>query len=63
MINLDKKVGDYMEKNDNKVDFDLSALTLQELIKVYSEIEDFLKTIDESKIVIEEKKEESEENE
>lgn len=50
-----------MEKKDNKVDFDLSTLTLQELIKVYEEMEEFLKTLDESKIVIEEKEEEENE--
>lgn len=47
-----------MEKNNDKVDFDLSALTLQELIKVYGEIDEFLKTLNDSKIVIEEEKEE-----
>ena len=30
-----------MTKENNKVDFDLSALTLEELIEVYEKIENF----------------------
>lgn len=49
-----------MKKDENKVDFDLSTLTLQELIKVYEEITGFLQFLDESKIVQEEEVEEDE---
>lgn len=49
-----------MSKDDNKVDFDLSALTLQELINVYENITDFLQFLEESKIVMEEKAEDDE---
>lgn len=47
-------------KEDNKVDFDLSALTLDELIKVYENVEEFLVFLNDSKIEIEEKEEEDE---
>jgi len=46
--------------NENKVDFDLSVLSLQELIEVYENITDFLQFLDGSKIVIEEKENEDE---
>lgn len=49
-----------MSKEENKVDFDLSTLSLEDLIKVYEEITGFLKTLEESKIVEEEKAEEDE---
>lgn len=45
-----------MKKDDNKVDFDLSTLKLEELIKVYENINDFLQFLDESKIVQEDEK-------
>lgn len=50
-----------MSKEENsKVDFDLSTLSLEDLIKVYEEITSFVKFLDESKIVEEEKVEEDE---
>ncbi len=39
-----------MKKGENKVNFDLSTLKLEELIDVYKNINDFLKFLDESKI-------------
>ena len=44
-----------MNKDENKVDFDLSILTLQELIEVYQNITDFMQYLENSKIVIEDK--------
>jgi len=44
-----------MKKEENKVDFDLSVLKLEELIKVYENIENFIKYLKDKKIVIEEK--------
>ena len=44
-----------MKKEKNKVDFDLSVLKLEELIKVYENIENFIKYLKDKKIVIEEK--------
>ncbi len=41
-------------KKEEKVDFDLSTLTLHELIEVYNNITDFIKYLDESAIVEEE---------
>lgn len=49
-----------MTKENNKVDFDLSALTLEELIEVYEKIENFLEYLDESRVEIEEKSGEDE---
>lgn len=49
-----------MTKENNKVDFDLSALTLEELIEVYEKIENFLEYLDDSRVVIEEKSGEDE---
>lgn len=39
----------------NKKDYDLSDLTLEQLIEVYKNIEEYLKTLKESKIEIEKK--------
>ena len=39
-----------MSNDENKVDFDLSKLTLEELIKVYEEISGFIKYTEETKI-------------
>lgn len=47
-----------MKKEDEKVNFDLSTLSLEELIEVYGKIGDFLEYLDESKLVIEEKEKE-----
>lgn len=43
-----------MKKEENKVNFDLSALSLNELIKVYEDIISFLQFLEEKKIVEEE---------
>lgn len=50
-----------MKKEDNKVDFDLSTLSLEELVKVYDEIVEFIQLLEESRIVIEEKAEDDDE--
>ena len=42
-----------MKKENSKVDFDLSVLSLEELVKVYQNITEFLHFLDESKIKIE----------
>ena len=56
MLLMNKKGGIYMiKKQENKVDFDLSVLKLDELIKVYEEIENFIKFLNDKKIIIEEK--------
>jgi len=44
-----------MKKEENKVDFDLSVLSLEELIKVYENVDNFLKYLQGKKIIIEEK--------
>lgn len=44
-----------MTKENSKVDFDLSALSLEELVEVYEKIEDFLVYLEEAKVEIEEK--------
>ncbi len=49
-----------MTKENSKVDFDLSTLSLEELIEVYENINNFLDYLDESKIEIEEKGEANE---
>jgi len=49
-----------MAKEKSKIDFDLSTLTLEELIEVYENIEEFLVFLDESKLETEEKVEEDE---
>ena len=40
---------------ENKINFDLSTLTLEELVEVYENIEIFLDFLEESKIETEEK--------
>jgi len=55
MININEGNGDAMKKEENKVNFDLSTLTLEELIEVYENIQIFLDYLEESKIEIEEK--------
>ena len=47
-------------EEDKKINFDLSALTLEELIQVYEDINVFLDYLEESKIEIEEKDKEDE---
>lgn len=44
-----------MAKEISKTDFDLSALSLEELIEVYEKIDEFIVFLEESKIEIEEK--------
>lgn len=44
-----------MAKEENKVNFDMSTLSLSELIKVYEDINNFIQFLDEKKIVEEEK--------
>ena len=44
-----------MKLEEEKVDFDLSALSLQELVDVYKDITEFLQFLEENKIVSEEK--------
>ena len=53
MTHLIKKriKGDLMKNDENKVDFDLSTLSLNELIQVYQDITEFLQFLDENKIV------------
>ena len=48
-----------MKKEENKVDFDLSVLSFEELIKVYDDVNNFIKYLDNKKIVIEEKEKEN----
>ncbi len=48
-----------MQKEDNKVDFDLSMLSLDELIKVYEEVKKFKQFLSDS--IIEEKEKEDNE--
>jgi hypothetical protein len=47
-----------MKKEENKVNFDISTLSLSELIKVYEDITNFLQFLEDKKIVQEEKVEE-----
>jgi len=47
-----------MKKEENKVNFDISTLSLSELIKVYEDITNFLQFLEDKKIVVEEKVEE-----
>lgn len=49
-----------MKKEKSKIDFDLSTLTLEELIEVYENIDEFLVFLEESKLEIEEKEESDE---
>lgn len=44
-----------MNEEENKVSFDLSVLSLEELIKVYENINEFLEFLNDSKIAEEEK--------
>lgn len=46
-----------MKKKEEKIGFDLSALSLQELIEVYNNIEEFLQYIDDNRIEVEEEEE------
>ncbi len=55
MLSMNKKGGIGMKKEENKVDFDLSVLKLDELIKVYEDVENFIKFLNDKKFIIEEK--------
>ena len=44
-----------MNFDDQKVEFDLSTLNLQELVEVYENITEFLEFLKENKITLEEK--------
>ena len=44
-----------MVTEENKINFDLSTLTLEELVEVYENIEIFLDFLEESKLETEEK--------
>ena len=44
-----------MDFDNEKVEFDLSTLNLQELVEVYKNITDFLDFLQENKITLEEK--------
>jgi methionyl-tRNA formyltransferase len=50
-----------MAKKEEKINFDLSALSLQELIETYNNIDEFMTFLKDSKIEIEEKEEEDDE--
>lgn len=41
-----------MKRDEKKREFDLSKLTLKELVNVFNEINDFIKFLNESKIEI-----------
>lgn len=45
-----------MKKKEEKVGFDLSNLSLQELIEVYNNIEEFIQYLEENKIEVDEEK-------
>ena len=55
MLLTNKKGGMFMKKDERKVDFNLSVLKLDELIKVYGDINNFIKFLNDKKIVIDEK--------
>ncbi len=50
-----------MNKEETKVNFDLSNLSLNELIKVYEEIIGFIQVLEEKKLAVKEKAEEENE--
>lgn len=50
-----------MAKKEEKVDFDLSVLSLNELIEAYNNIEEFLGFLNDSKVEIEEKEDDEDE--
>ncbi|MDD2504950.1 MAG: hypothetical protein PHF21_01605 [Bacilli bacterium] len=45
-----------MKKEENKVDFDLSVLTLSELINLHEKVISFLQYLNENEIITEENK-------
>ena len=58
-MNNNEGNGDAMTE-ENKINFDLSTLTLEELVEVYDNIKIFIDYLEESKIEIEEKGKENE---
>lgn len=50
-----------MENKAETIDFDLSKLSLTELIKVYNEINAFIQDLEDSKITIEKKEDKANE--
>lgn len=58
-MNNNEGNGDAMTE-ENKINFDLSTLTLEELVEVYDNIKIFIDYLEESKIEIEEKGKEDE---
>lgn len=50
-----------MAKKEEKVNFDLSVLSLQELIETYNNIDEFLTFLNDSKIEVDEKDEDEDE--
>ena len=46
-----------MKREENKFDFDLSVLTLEELITVYNDVDDFISFLDSKKVEVEKKDE------
>lgn len=44
-----------MKKEEDKVNFDLSVLTLEELITVYKDMDEFIQFLNDSEIVLGEK--------
>lgn len=56
ILNTNKEEkGDIMNLENETVEFDLHALSLQELVEVYDNITEFLDFLEESKITLEEK--------
>ncbi len=55
MRSTNKEGGIFMKKDEKKVDFNLSILKLDELIEVYEDINNFIKYLNDKKIVIDEK--------
>lgn len=49
-MNKNKK-GNIMKKKEEKINFDMSILSLSELIKVYENITDFLEYLESKKIL------------
>lgn len=46
-----------MKREENKFDCDLSVLTLEELITVYNDVDDFISFLDSKKVEVEKKDE------
>lgn len=49
-----------MKKEEKKVNFDMSLLSLSDLIKLYEDINGFLQFLEEKKIIVQEEKVEEE---